>query len=240
MSLSVPEPSKFSLLSAQNIRRLRLASGLTIALFVTLHFLNHGLGLISIDLMEAVRAGLQAPIWQSSIGRAVLFSALVVHFLLALLSLYRRASLRMPAWELAQLSLGFAIPLLLIGHIVGVQIAPKLLGFDASYPLAIDTIWSDTWLRTKQITLILVVWVHAMIGLHFWLRLKSWYRRWLPVLYALAIAIPLLAILGFIRAALELQTLVLDPAIYAQVYAGPLAATAEQKDDHADVVCALV
>ena len=225
-----PKLLKFSLLSAQNIRRMRLASGLIIALFVSMHFLNHGLGLISIDLMEAARAGLHAPIWQSLIGKAVLLTALLVHFLLALLTLYRRTSLRMPTWELAQLSFGFAIPLLLIGHIVGVQVAPKLLGFDASYPLAIDIIWSDGWLRTKQLTLILVVWVHAMIGLHFWLRPKFWYRRWLPIFYALAITIPLLAILGFIRAALELQGMMLDPAMYAKVYAGPLAATAEQKD----------
>jgi len=221
--------SKFSILSAQNIRRLRLASGLTIVLFVLLHFLNHGIGLISVDLMEVARARLHAPVWQSLIGKTIILGALLLHFLLALLTLYRRSSLRMPAWEMAQLSLGFAIPLLLIGHIIGVQVAPKILGYSISYPLAIDVIWSDGWLRTKQFVLIVIVWTHAMIGLHFWLRLKPWYRRWLPVLYALAIAIPLLTMLGVIRAALEVQALLLDPLVYAQVYAGPLSASAEQQ-----------
>ena len=35
------------------------------------------------------------------------------------------------------------------------------------------------------------------MGLHFLLRLKSWYRRWLPLIYGLALLIPVLSFLGF-------------------------------------------
>lgn len=223
-------PSKSLLLSARRVRHLRLVSGLVITIFVCLHFLNHGLGLVSVDVMESARRLLHAPVWQSLIGRGVLLSALLVHFLLALLALYRRSSLKMPVWEAAQLGFGFAIPLLLAGHIVDAQIAPRILGVDISYPLSVDMIWSDGWLRTRQLILLVVVWVHAMIGLHFWLRLQSWYLRWLPLIYAFVIAVPLLAILGFIRAALEVQVILLDPVVNAQVHAGMLGATPAQKE----------
>ena len=229
MPRSAPVSLKTPLLSTQRVRQLRLLSGLTITVFACLHFINHGLGLISVDVMEAARRLVHVPLWQNPVGKLVLFIALLVHFLLALQALYQRSSLKMPVWEMAQLGFGFAIPLLLIGHIIGAQAAPNILGFEISYPLAVDMIWSDGWLRTKQLTLIVVVWVHAMVGMHFWLRLKPWYRRWLPLLYAFAITVPLLAILGFARAALEMQVLLQDPAVYAQVHSGQLNASAAQK-----------
>ena len=51
-----------------------------------------------------------------------------------------------------------------------------------------------------MIALVIVVWTHACMGLHFWLRLKRWYRRRFLLLFALAILIPTLAIAGFVTA----------------------------------------
>lgn len=215
--------------STQLERQLRLASGLVMALFVSLHLGNHALGLVSIDAMESARH-LHVLLWQNPIGKALLPAAFIIHFILALQALYRRSTLRMPLWEAAQLAFGFAIPLMLVGHIVGVQIAPKILGFDIDYPYVIGALWSDNWLRIKQPILVVIVWVHACIGLHFWLRLNTWYRQLLPLFYALAIILPILAILGFIRAGLDMQNALSFPTVYAELYAGPLSATQEQQD----------
>src|SRR3954465_15616287 len=90
-------------------RRLRLATGLLIARFILGHFLNHSLGVVSIDAMDRVRAVLAAW-WRSAPGTVILYGALLTHFALALVSLYRRTTLRMPFWEAAQLVLGLLLP----------------------------------------------------------------------------------------------------------------------------------
>ncbi len=199
------------------------------ALFVSLHLANHALGLISIEAMESARS-LHVVLWQNPIGKFLLMTSFVLHFLLALYALYNRSTLRMPLWESVQLAFGFAIPLMLAGHIVGSQVAPKILGFAIDYPYVIGALWSDSWLRIKQPMLVVIVWVHVTVGFHFWLRLKPWYRRLLPVFYALVIVLPVLSIVGFVRAGLDMQTTLSFPAVYAEIYAGPLSATAEQQN----------
>src|SRR5919197_639704 len=87
--------------------RLRLWSGCVLFLYVTLHLSNHTLGLISLDAMEAGRLWFLA-LWRTPVGTAALYTALLVHILLALWSIYRRRTLRMPTWEATQVLLGFA------------------------------------------------------------------------------------------------------------------------------------
>src|SRR5438105_14272848 len=108
-------------------RRLRLATGLIIACFVTGHFLNHSLGVVSIDAMDRLRAVLAAW-WRSAPGTVLLYGSLLAHFALALVSLYRRTTLRMPLWEAAQLVLGLAIPPPIIAHIGGTRVHWFMLG----------------------------------------------------------------------------------------------------------------
>jgi adenylate cyclase len=52
----------------------------------------------------------------------------------------------------------------------------------------------------QQTSLILIVWTHLCVGLHFWLRVKPFYSRWSPLLQAIAVVVPLLGWLGFIQA----------------------------------------
>jgi len=216
--------------STQLERQLRLFSGLVMVLFVTTHLINHSLGLISVDSMEWFRRSIHVPLWNNPLSKALLFASLTLHFFLALFSIYRRSSLRMPAWELAQIAFGFSIPLMLAGHIVAAQIGPELGEYTMSYTLAMDMIWSNSWARIKQPLLVIIVWTHAMIGLHFWLRLRTGYRKWLPVYYAAAVMLPVLAILGFVRAALEMQgRLATDPLLKVSLYADVLAAGEQQQ-----------
>src|SRR5262249_58959103 len=67
-----------------------------------------------------------------------------------------------------------------------------------------------------QFAVLVIAWVHAMIGLWFWLRLKPWYPRWQPILYAFALLIPTLAILGALEGGRQVMAMAEDPAWVAQ------------------------
>ncbi len=191
-------------------RALRLWSGLVVAVYVIIHLLNHTLGLLSLETMEI---GLHwvLPLWSNPLGTFLLYGALLLHYLLSLHALYRRSHLRMKPWEATQLGLGLLIPPLLIGHVVGTRLLHEILGVDISYEMTVTTLWRDDWLTLRQILVTLIVWTHLVVGLHFWLRLKFWYPRWLPMLYPIAVLLPLLALLGFIRAGLEVDQLAVTP-----------------------------
>ncbi|NNE62937.1 MAG: adenylate/guanylate cyclase domain-containing protein, partial [Gammaproteobacteria bacterium] len=97
-------------------RRLRIVTGLILAVYIFTHLFNHSLGLLSLEAMETMRKAV-TPFWRSWFGGVLIYGSLLTHFTLALMSLYRRSSLRMPGWELAQLVLGLAIVPLLAGHV---------------------------------------------------------------------------------------------------------------------------
>src|SRR3989454_1409618 len=184
-------------------RRLRLATGLIIACFVVGHFLNHSLGVVSIDAMDRLRAVLAAW-WRSPPGTALLYGALLTHFALALVSLYRRTTLRMPAWEAAQLVLGLAVPPLLIAHIVGTRFSWFLLGHHINYERMVGVLWSESSTALRQSLLLLIVWTHFCFGMHYWLRIQRWYAGVQPMLFAAALLIPTMALAGFAAAGNEL------------------------------------
>jgi adenylate cyclase len=188
-------------------RRLRLATGLTIACFILGHFLNHSLGVVSIDAMDRVRAVLAAW-WRSAPGTLLLYGALLTHFALALVSLYRRTTLRMPFWEAAQLVLGLLVPPLLIGHIVGSRFAWYLLGHNVNYERVVGLLWSDPWSAIRQSLLLVIVWSHFCIGIHYWLRIQRWYAAVQPLAFAAALLVPALALAGFAAAGNELWPVV--------------------------------
>src|SRR2546426_10519848 len=147
--------------------RLRLWSGCVLFLYVTLHLANHALGLISLDAMQAGRAWFVG-LWRNPLGTAALYTSLLVHPLLALWSLYRRRTLRMPAWEATQVLLGLAIPPLLAGHFVGTRLAHDWYGQEDSYGRVVLLLWAlRPVLGVKQSVLLTVAWLHGCVGLHF-------------------------------------------------------------------------
>src|SRR5262245_52603523 len=180
----------------KQIRLLRLATGLVVACFVVGHFFNHALGVVSIEAMDRMRIALAAW-WRGPVGTFLLYGALLTHFGLALVSLYRRTTLRMPAWEAAQLLLGLAIPPLLIGHVVGTRFSWMLLGHNIDYERVVGLLWSSEWSAIRQSILLLIVWAHLCAGLHFWLRLREWYQNLQPLAFAIALLVPTLALSGF-------------------------------------------
>src|SRR5437763_2988993 len=184
-------------------RRLRLITGLIVACFVVPHFLNHSLGVVSIDAMDRLRGPL-AWWWRSAAGTVLLYGALLTHFALALVSLYRRTTLRMPRWEAAQLVLGLLVPPLLIAHIVGTRFSWFLLGHHIGYERLVGLLWSDARTALRQSLLLIIVWAHFCYGIHYWLRVQRWYGGVQPVFFAAALLIPSLALAGFAAAGNEI------------------------------------
>jgi adenylate cyclase len=186
-------------------RRLRLGTGLFLAVYITQHLLNHSLGLISYELMDGTR-GLLANIWRNPLINALIYLCLIAHFVLALIAIYRRSTLRLRRWELAQTILGLLIIPLLATHASANWGARVLQEVEVDYYFTISGIFSNSWYIVRQLLLVFVAWIHVCIGLHFWLRLKPWYRTWVPVLYAIALLIPVLAIVAAMRVSMDISS----------------------------------
>src|SRR6187551_1361762 len=140
--------------TAGAVRRLRNGTGLVLAAFVTAHFLNHALGVFSIEAQQALLDVLR-PIWQSALGTLILYSALLTHAALGLYALWRRRTLRMPRWELAQLVLGLLIP-----HVFGTRVAQSILGTEPSYRSVVSGIWNNPIALVRHPALVVIVWTH--------------------------------------------------------------------------------
>ena len=205
------------------IRRLRLGSGLVLLAYLATHFANHALGLISLDQMEEGREWFLL-LWRNPLGTAALYGALGIHVLLAFWALYRRNHLKMPVWEAAQLALGLAIPPLLVSHIIGTRLAHTLYEVTDSYARTLLALWHvNPWGGARQALVLVIAWTHACIGIHFWLRIRPWYGSVSPTLYAVAVLLPTLALLGFAIAGREVSALALTPG-WAVSVAGTSAA----------------
>ncbi|KUJ73373.1 guanylate cyclase [Ruegeria marisrubri] len=176
--------------------RLRLATGLILFTFAFFHFINIGLGLLDPVWMNGMQDARQV-ITRSAVGTVILYGALLIHVGLALTSLARRRTLRMPFNMGLQILLGLLIPLQLIPHVVHTRLAHDLFGVNDEMSYLIVLMW-PTEAVWWQSLLLLLVWIHGCIGLHLWLRLTTWWHRAAPYLIGLAVLIPAFAFAGLI------------------------------------------
>jgi len=191
-----------------NVRRTRLITGLILLTYLTTHLVNHSLGLISLDAMEAGRVWFLA-LWRNPVGTTALYGSLLIHFGLALWAIYQRHHLRMPLWEALQLTLGLCIPPLLAVHFVGTRLTYEWYGVEDSYAKIVLTLWKLSPIYgIRQALLIVIAWTHGCIGFHFWLRLRPLYPRYAALFFMVALLLPVLALLGFAQAGHEIDFLI--------------------------------
>lgn len=195
-------------------RDIRLVSGLILLFFATTHFLNHAVGIAGLEAMEAVQNWRYA-LWHSWPGTIVLYGALIVHPVFALLRVAQRRTFRMPARELLQIALGLAIPLLLVDHIVNTRVMGSVFHLDESYHTVLRRLWPHY--APTQSLLLLLVWVHGIIGLHFTFRGRDGYARWRDPFLLAAILVPLLALIGFMVGGREAVGMALPPEVMTEV-----------------------
>ena len=186
-------------------RGLRLASGVVLFAYVTAHFGNHALGLISLGAAER---GLHfaVDVWQSPIGTLVLYGAVSIHVGLALQAIHQHRTLHLPPLELLRIVAGLSIPTLLIGHAVDTRLALEVYGRPTDYAHVVWMLW-HSGREGRQIALLVPGWLHGCLGLSFVLNSRPWYPRWRLPLFGAALLLPVLAVLGFVSMLKEVTVL---------------------------------
>lgn len=180
------------------LQRARLWSGLILFGYVTLHYINHSLGHVSLAAMEEMLEWMGWVV-ASLPGQIILYGALLTHVTLALGKLAGMRTWRRPVWEWTQIALGLAIPWFLFSHLTYTRGAETLLGVEVDYAQELALLWPSVWLQ--QSALLLIVWIHGCIGIHYWLRLRPWYPRHFALLAGIGVLIPALGLTGWIVAA---------------------------------------
>ena len=198
-------------MSQAAVRRVRLGAAFVLLTYLVLHFLNHALGLISLDAMERGRHWFLV-LWRSVPGTVALYGAIVVHGVLGLWLLYTRRTLRMPTWEAVQYGLGLLLPALLANHVTATRIAWWQAGTDDRYARVLLAYWVVAPERGAWQTLAVVLaWAHGCIGLHYWLRFRPWYPRVATWLLVTALLLPAAALAGFVAGGREVIALARTP-----------------------------
>ncbi len=178
---------------ARPLARLRAWTGLVLMAYTTTHLANHALGIVSFDLMRAAHRQV-AVIWHTSPGEALLLASLVIHVLLALVVVARSASLSWPRWQWLQLGLGLGASVILAQHIAATARMEAVVGANADYAFVLRGVWPDQAL--VYAIMLIAIWAHGCIGLHYWWRIRRWYVRTQPALLVVALLLPALAIGG--------------------------------------------
>jgi len=199
-----------------SLRQIRLATGLVLYAYVTLHFANHALGNISVAAMESGLA-IQKLIWQSPPGAAILYFSLAAHMGLGFWALYERRHFRWTRLEATQLVLGLSIPFLLTDHVIGTRVALSMFGLEKGYAEELLKFWVRSPVSgALQAVLLLIVWIHGCLGVHFWLRLKPFYPRVKELLLSIAVLLPALSLLGFYQGGERTLQFAQDPVWLAR------------------------
>lgn len=192
-------------------RRIRIISGLVLFVFVTMHLLNVAFGLHSIALMDRMRPVLMG-LWTTMPGSMVLTACLASHLVLGLAAIYRRNTLQLSPTDAVQLLASLAIVPLLAPHIVGTAVAAQF-GISNSFATLIPYFWIDRpGEGLRQVLLLAFLWIHGCVGVFTWMRIQRWWPRVGGFLYPLAVAVPVLGLLGFVQAGNEAIARFEDPA----------------------------
>jgi adenylate cyclase len=206
------KPAIAGWLQGIGVRQIRLFCGLVMFSYIFSHFFNHALGNLSYDTMEA---WLRFHVWwwRIPVVNFTLYSAATTHFMLGLWALYQRRHFRYTFIEITQLVFGLSIPLLIASHLGVVRLGGVLFGRDAPiYAPPLLAYWVNRpHMLVVQFVLLTVAWIHACIGLYFWLRLKPFFKTAAPLLLAVAVLLPTLAMTGTHRGAHEVTERVAQP-----------------------------
>ncbi|MHC4041250.1 adenylate/guanylate cyclase domain-containing protein [Bradyrhizobium sp. 23AC] len=184
------------LVRGTSVRQVRLVCGVILFCYVISHFINHALGNISVEAMEA-GVYYHTAFWQFLPVSIVFYTAALTHMGLGIYALYQRRQFRWRTIEPLQLVLGLSIPALVMAHVVGVRLGYTLYDHQKLYPQELYLFFVAAPGRLWQMTiLLLIAWVHGCIGIYFWLRLKPFFTRAAPYLLAAAVLVPTLSLLG--------------------------------------------
>lgn len=201
--------------------RTKLATGLILFTFLTTHLINHMLGIVSLGAMDAGSVAFKF-VWRSWPGSVVLYAAAILHPLLALYNWLRRGHYRGVPWQgWMQITLGVAVPPLVVDHVIGTRLLNAAFNIHDSYAyVLIVQFVQEPLIGLRQNILILIAWGHGCIGVYYWLRLKPFFEKLSPLLYALALVLPMLATMGYLSGGRAVLLAMQEPDWLEQFRAG--------------------
>ena len=200
------------------IRRARMYSGLVIFLYVTVHLVNHSMGLISLEVMEGLRQRVSA-FNRNIVVSLTLYGALLVHTLLGFHHLLTRRSFKMSAKDWIQLVTSFALPLVLLPHMFASGYTPRFKDAQTSYKVVLDGMLEDGGIYFMGL-FVIFVWVHGIIGITSMIKFHPVYQKYKNAFLVVSWLLPILAVLGAVTASKELATdIENNKIIMEQVYA---------------------
>jgi adenylate cyclase len=122
---------------------------------------------------------------------------------------------------------------LLAVHFIGTRLAFEWHGVEDSYAKIVLTLWKLSRVHgARQALVIVIAWIHGCIGLHYWLRLRPWYSQYCAVFFAIALLLPVSALLGFTQAGREIDFLIArDPGWIEQTKRAAKALGANEGQD---------
>ena len=211
------------------LRQVRFATGLILFTYLISHFANHALGNVSLDAMEG---GLTYHIafWRSWPVTIVFYAAALTHMSLGLWALYVRRQFRWATIEMTQLIFGLSIPVLVMGHLVGVRVAASMFDHEKLYAQSFYAYWLwRPYIMWMLYAVLIVSWVHGCIGLYFWLRTKLWFKKVAALLLALAVFLPTVAMLGLYQGGRLVVNLSKNPTYVAETHTRAQVGTVAQQ-----------
>jgi adenylate cyclase len=145
-------------------------------------------------------------LWHSPPGTLLLYGAAAVHISLALLAVYERRTLRMPPLQALRIALGLTMPIALIGHFIATRYAFERFALPAEYSRVVAGLWASG-ASGLALGLLAPGWIHGSLGLRYAFGHRRTWQRFKPVLFAVALLLPVLAGVGFVTMgrALEAQ-----------------------------------
>ena len=200
------------------IRQARMYSGLIIFLYVTIHLLNHSLGLVSIKLMDQVSDYVSNFVRINAVS-AILYLSFLIHLVFGLSSLFKRRSFNMPSKDWAQLILGLTLPWILIVHLIANGYATRFENLESSYALLVLATWVfDTKYIFLYNLLLVATWVHGIIGIQNITQNSEFYNKNKLFFTVVVWIVPILSVLGYTSAGKELiSSIMIDEATIYQI-----------------------
>ena len=182
-------------------RSARLFSGLVLMLFVAMHLTNIALGVGGMHYVAAGHPWLSG-VWSNPAGAPLLLVAAIIHAGFGLLAV---APAPQPDAGPAGRGAAGAGPRRGAAprpHALNVGVAPSINpAIDGSYEMTLARYWVIfPGASIRQLAMVVIVWIHAAIGLVAWLSLRESWPRWRGLVLPVLFAIPILALLGFAEA----------------------------------------
>lgn len=190
---------------------------MVVLFYTATHFMNHALGLISLEAMEEGRRVFLS-FWRHTVFQFLFPLALFLHAQSAIWRLMFRQSWQFSRKEKIKIFSGLAIPLILLMHMAGTRMQWWVYGHNDTYAYYLHQNMQDGGIYFV-IFMAVLVWVHGYYGVTAILDLKPWfahYRTLFSVTYA---SLPILGLSGIAAAAGHVSRLAKDAEWVKKVYA---------------------